>query len=516
MPGSAKVLLVGLDAAEPSLIRQWAAEGRLPHLARLIESGHAANLRSCAAEFPDEVWPSTYSSVNAAVLGKYYYIQPRQGSNGLEMVGDEPKAEQFWVTASRHGKRCAVIDAPKTALGPALNGIQLARWGTHATRCEMATHPPELLPQILAKHGRYPLETSDNHGRSPAEYRKLRDQLIEGARKHGALFRDLISREPWDLFFCAFSETHAAGHQFWHMLDASHPRHDPRDRHGLNSALREIYAAVDAELGTLIDAAGPAADVIVFSGHGMKGQYHGRDFIPTLLEMWGFAGERDIDPDPSRETRRVLRRDALRMLKAAVPIQVQYAVKSLLPSALEDAIVCRVMGSGKLNPRARVNYVPNNDLNPAFRVNLKGRDPDGIVEPGREYEELIERLTRRLAELIDPATGQPAIGRITRLRDLYHGPKLEVLPDLTAMWAGEGWIGEVRSPGYGAVAGDHNDLRTGGHNSDGFLVMRGPDFPADFACGAPTNKDLAPTVLDLLGVPIPEFMEGRSLAHQAV
>ena len=378
----------------------------------------------------------------------------------------------------------------------------------------MATHPPELLAEILAKHGRYPLATSDNHGRSSREYRKLRDQLIEGARKHGELFRDMLSREPWDLFFCVFSETHAAGHQFWHTVDPNHPRYDREDHGGLHSALREVFEAVDREMGTLIDAAGPETNVIVFSGHGMHGQYHGRDFIPKLLETWGLSGPRNVEPDPARETRLTPRRDFVQVLKDAIPIQVQYVVKSLLPRSLEDAMVCRVMGSATLDPRARVNYVPNNDLNPAFRVNLKGRDPHGVIEPGREYDDLLDWLTGRLEELVDPGTGEPAVQRITRLRDVYSGPKLDLLPDLTAMWAGGRWIEEVRSPGYGTIAGGHRDLRTGGHNPEGFLAMRRPNSKVDFDFREPTHEDIAPTVLDLLGVPVPSFMEGRSLVVQ--
>ena len=360
-------------------------------------------------------------------------------------------------------------------------------------------------------HGAYPLHSCDNHGRSPGEYRKLRELLIAGVRNRGAVLRELITREGWDLFFGGFSETHCAGHQFWHLQDPDHPAYDPQDRHNLESSMADVYAAVDAEIGTLLERIDASTTVIVFSGHGMAAQYHGRDLLPTLLHIWGLDTGRNNPPDPGSESRYEIERGLVETLKETVPIQLQYAVKSVIPRKLEDAIVCRVMGSKKLNPRARINYVPNNDLNPAFRVNLKGRDPHGIVEPEAEYDALLDFLSDRLHELVNPATGRPAIRKVTRLHQTYRGPHLDVLPDLTAFWSDEAFISEVRSPGYGSVSGAHHDLRTGGHAAYGFLAMRGPGLAVDFRAEEPTGKDIAPTVLRLLDIPVPDSMEGRPL-----
>ena len=506
-----KILLLGLDSAEPVCVEEWAREGKLPNLAGLMRPGAWTRLRSPAEEFPDEVWPAIYSSQNSAQFGKYFYIQPRPGSETLELLDDTHHGKQFWTIASEAGRRCAVIDAPKTAILSAINGVQIANWGAHATRCEPSSSPVGLFAEMRRRHGEYPVHSCDNHGRSPAEYRKLRERLIAGVRNRGQVLRDVMAREPWDLFFAGFSETHCAGHQFWHLQDPKHPAYDPADRHGLASAMLDVYAAVDAEIGALLSQIDESTTVIAFSGHGMAAQYHGRDLLPTLLHVWGLDGARDKPPDPGVERRYEIERGLVETLKETVPIQFQYAVKSVIPRKLEDAIVCRVMGSRKLNPQARINYVPNNDLNPAFRVNLKGRDPHGIVEPGAAYDELLEFLAARLTELVNPATGRPAIRKVTRLRQTYKGPKMDVLPDLTAFWSDEAFIAEVRSPGYGTVAGAHHDLRTGGHAAYGFLALRGSGLAVDLGSEEPTGKDIAPTVLRLLDIPVPEWMEGRPL-----
>ncbi len=287
---SPRLLLLALDAAEPRLLRQFAAEGHMPNLHRLMTTALTAPLESAAAEFPDEVWPSIYCSSNAAVLGKYYYIQPKAGSGQLDLLEDEPRGEPFWDVLSRAGRRSAIVDVPKAALGAPVNGLQIANWGAHATRCDRASHPAGLMNDVLRTVGRYPLESCDNHGRSAREYLKLRDRLLAGISRRGQLLRLLLGRENWDLFFGAFSETHCAGHQFWHFQDPAHPAYDRDAPHSLASAIRDIYQAVDVELGRLIDEAGPETHVIVFSGHGMAPQFHGRDLIPALLDLWGLSG----------------------------------------------------------------------------------------------------------------------------------------------------------------------------------------------------------------------------------
>ena len=510
MPSHPKVLVIGLDAAEPTLIRRWCDEGHLVNLGRLMEAGTTVHLRSPAEQFPDEVWPAIYTSTNSAELGKYYYIQPQPGSTNLEVVEDRAVGAEFWITASNHGKRCAVVDVPKTGLGPPIDGIQLVNWGAHATHAETASNPSELLEQILARYGPYPLHSCDSHGLKLEEYQELRHQLLAGVTLRKRLIEDLLTSETWDLFFCVFSETHCAGHQFWHLLDPNHPRHDAHNTYGLQTAMRDVYQAVDEAVGSLVEAAGPECVAVVFSGHGMQPQYHGRELLPKLLELWGMKGPSNVEPNPGRERQVKVGRSLVRTLKEAVPMPWQYAVKKILPKKIEEALVCRFMGANKLDVDARAFYVPNNDLTPAIRINVKGRDPQGLVPEGRPYEELCEFISTRLRELINPATNKPALHKVSRTRDLYSGRHLEVLPDLTAMWSGEAPIEALYSPGYGTVVGGHHDLRSGGHGAEGLLIVRDPagrSIEVDEASG----RDLAPSILQLMGVPVPETMEGKSL-----
>ena len=503
-----RVLLIGLDAAEPALLRRWMDSGHLPRLRRLVQAGAAAELSTPALQFPDLVFHAAYTGRKPANLGRYFFIQPSPRSGALELVNETlVEGETFWETAGRRGRRCIVLDAPKLGLRPSAGGVQLVGWGAHGANPPLGSFPDRLAGEILARHGPYPVAKCDNHGKRTQSYRRLRRRMLAGVEARRALLLEHMRSGPWDVFFAVFAETHCAGHQFWHFEDETHPLHPGAAAHGLRGAMRDVYAAVDRALGDLVDAAGPDTQVIVFSSHGMRPQYHGRDLLPALLRLWGMHAQRNAPADAARERRQVVRQPLLKAVREAVPLPLQYVVKRCMPAQVARTLVVRFAGTVRLEVEARAFYVPNNEITPAVRINLIGRDPFGKVAPGREYEELRDFLAARMSELINPRTGRPALDDVSLMDRVYPGGLRHVLPDLTGYWSPAAPIDALYSPGYGTVVGSHRDYRTGGHAPTGFVVMT----PARGDLDGADIVDIAPSVLDLLGVPIPAGVEGRSL-----
>ncbi|MEO1341437.1 MAG: nucleotide pyrophosphatase, partial [Cyanobacteria bacterium J06635_13] len=151
---------------------------------------------------------------------------------------------------------------------------------------------------------------------------------------------------------------------------------------------------------------------------------------------------------------------------------------------------------------------------PAFtnghiRINLKGRERDGIVEPG-DYQALCQELRDVLYELSDGRTGKKIVKQvvITRNNPLDSNPKLPDA-DIVILWQ-EPITDVVDSPRLGRV-GPLTHCRAGGHKSQGFLIAKGPNIPPgiDFSHGE--TVDLAPTILNLMNAPIPQYLDGKSL-----
>jgi predicted AlkP superfamily phosphohydrolase/phosphomutase len=147
------------------------------------------------------------------------------------------------------------------------------------------------------------------------------------------------------------------------------------------------------------------------------------------------------------------------------------------------------------------------DRNSHIRINLKGREPLGIVEPGGDYASLLDQLEAALKALINPLTGRAAVEEVFRLRTLFPGDRAEDLPDLAVLWSAEAPIDEVSSPQLGVIRRPIRETRSGNHIDEGFLLARGPNFKE--GCGEYEGHilQIAPTLLRLHGVAIPAQYE---------
>ena len=151
---------------------------------------------------------------------------------------------------------------------------------------------------------------------------------------------------------------------------------------------------------------------------------------------------------------------------------------------------------------------------PAFtnghiRINLKGRERDGVVEP-EEYHALCAELSQMLYELTDARTGKKIVKQVvvTRTNPLDSDPKLPDA-DIVILWQ-EPITDVVDSPKLGRV-GPLTHCRAGGHKSQGFLLGKGPNIPQGWDFSQAETVDLAPTILNLMQAPIPEYMDGKNL-----
>jgi predicted AlkP superfamily phosphohydrolase/phosphomutase len=151
------------------------------------------------------------------------------------------------------------------------------------------------------------------------------------------------------------------------------------------------------------------------------------------------------------------------------------------------------------------------DLEGCIRINLRGREPEGIVEPGREYSDLCEEIRARLVELTNPASGVPAVRHVWIRNEVFPGERQEQLPDLIVTWNDEAPFTTLASPRFGSIEGENSDPRPGTHSPYGFLLAAGAGVPSRLeGCGR--LVDVAPTAMKLLGLTPPAYMDGVPLS----
>jgi predicted AlkP superfamily phosphohydrolase/phosphomutase len=502
------VLMIGLDAAESSLIEQWMEEGRLPNLAALRRQGSWARIRPSSDWMVGSLWPSFYESSSPDRFGMYHYLVWRPDL----MTTSRPEPSwmpltPFWRELPAQGRRVIALDVPLCYAPDEYGGLELSGWATHELLQAPGSSPGSLLRTVRQRFGDTPLPRETTYRLTAAQSLAVRDRCVEVAAKVGELGATLLRENPWDLALVCFTSLHRGGHLLWDrtILEGT-PTAAELD--AFDHALRDIYIACDREIGRLVEAAGPDASIMAFSLHGMGPNADRTCLLPEMLAR--VLQNRPSEGSSVREERLT---DKLRRL---VPGGWRARIKRRLPRRLADWLTV-YWRTGKRDWSTTRAFVAFCDLDGYVRINLRGRERDGIVPP-EEYGPLCERIAEGLRTFRDAETGEPLIREIHFGTQVFGaGPKRAHLPDLVVEWVDSPAIAHrgVRSDRYGSIPwptpGRHPLGRSGNHRREGFLIAAGPGFQGGGLGESLRVVDLAPTALELLGLPMPASFQGRSI-----
>jgi predicted AlkP superfamily phosphohydrolase/phosphomutase len=475
----ARVLLVGLDAADPGLVSELCGAGRLPNIASLLREDGGARVTNPDGVYVGAVWPTLVTGTSPGHHGRWWPGRLHPGTYQVRPF--EPSdlgAEPFWNALDRAGRRVALVDVPHTRADPDLGVTQVVEWGAHDPAVGLQTSPSSLAGELVARFGRHPVDDCDRYA-VEAQHEQLARGLLRGVDRKAELTRFLLDQAEWDAFMVVFGESHCVGHQCWHLHDGDHPRHDAAVAGVMGDPVVDVYERLDAALGHLCAGVAPDAEMFVLLSHGMGPHYDGSSVLTDVLRRLELAWDRQPSTWATARDRvahgwnHVARRLRLRPRKTWV-----------------------VDGSRSFF------RAPNAGLCSAIRINVGGREPAGLVAPGEEYEELVSELEAELLTLVNVETGKRAVQRVLRPVELFDGPKVAQMPDLLVEWHQESPIRSLASPTIGRVEGECEGHRTGDHRKDGLLLRRGPTA-ARHTGNVVDSCDLAPATCSLLDVPLP-------------
>jgi predicted AlkP superfamily phosphohydrolase/phosphomutase len=507
----ANLLVISFDSLEATLVDRWIDEGLLPTFAELRRRGAEIQLDNDIAMLPDSIWLEIATGRRCSKLGWYWRPeQVHQGEATLRPnLPDDFELIGTWDHASASGKRVAVLDVPYVLPPEQLNGVQLREWGTHGPAYGPGSYPEGLLEELVERHGAYPLPHSfdaayhywgcDSQDGSTEALLPIPRQLREAIEVKARVFRDVLDRERWDLFFGMFAEAHCAGHQLWHFFDESSPWHEPNAPEELRTGVRDTYVQLDASLAHLLKGAGTDATVLVLLSHGMGPHIAGWQLLPELMVRLGYgSADRVVQSVRSR-----LPRPVRQAIRAVLPQRVRTRMKDSMGISAQPFEL----------PLTRAAAV-RDGFNGAIRVNLKGRDPMGQVEPGAEYDAICDDLIQAFEELRDRETGEPVVTAAVRTDDVYGTDRHPNLPDVIVQFRRDRPVWSVTSKRVGTVtepARNRELPRSGDHTPNSRVWAVGPGIePGPRPRG--NVLDLSPTILRLLEVPVPGGLEGRELA----
>ena len=501
-----RIVTLGLDAADATLIARWIEEGSLPTLRALRDNGVWVSLLHPTAIPSAAVWPSIFTGV---LPGKHGIIHNLQfDSNSQTIALTHPSQcflPPFWRLLDQGGHRSTIVDVPFNYPLSGFAGTQILDWGTYERHYRSHSLPREVLTDIEARFGAYPFgaEMSRDAPWSERRFRRVRAELLQGVRLKGEAIRWLLSGSPWDFFMAVFGETHPVGHYFWNYRasGADSPKSAAAD--DANESIKTVYKAVDEEIAKIVDALDPQTTLLVVSGQGMGRNYAHWHILPEVLSRLGCLATHSAKAGRSGS------RLGLRSIRDAIPLKIRRSVSRRLPGSWRDRLRLHWANSRIDWSRTRAFDLPT-DLFGYIRVNLKGREPQGIVEAGAEYDALCDRIRDALMRLIDQFTGKPIVRDVLRADRVFLGPARNRFPDLLVLWQDETPAATVCSDEIGRISVAFPDQRAGNHKPHGFAIIYGHAVDR----GQKTSGlivDIAPTILRYFDLDIPASFDGRPL-----
>lgn len=463
MPDVKRVMIIGLDCAEPSLVLGRYRD-QLPTLSALADAGAYGRLESVVPPITVPAWSCMMSSRTPGDLGIYGFRNRADHSyDGLFIAnGAAVKEPRLWDIVGRRGMRSIVLGVPGTFPVKPLNGVMVSCFLTPSVESQY-TFPPALRNEVEDVVGEYLFDCTEFRTEDKDD---LLRQIYEMTDKRFALAEHLLSTKPWELFAMVEMGTDRIHHGFWKDMDAAHRKHVPGGAY--ENAILDYHVHVDGLLAKLLEHADEETAVLVVSDHGAKRMDGGIRINEWLRQEGLLALERE--PEGRSSTRE-----------------------------------CGIDWS-----RTKV-WAEGGYYSRVF-LNVEGREPDGTI-PAADYERFRDELAARIAAIPDDE-GRPIPTKVFRPEDVY--PEIKgVAPDLIVHF------GDLYWRAVGTVGGDEGlytfDNDTGpddaNHAQHGMFILRAPGVVPGLREGAHL-LDVAPTVLELLGQPVPPAMRGASLLER--
>ena len=494
-----RLLVIALQEATRDLLDPWLEQGLLPNIAALMQAGTSGRVHAQAPLITPHNWANILTGVNAGQHGIFDYWQ--RGADGIfrETSPAALKAQPIWAKLRGTGLRSTLVNLPMTWPLPEIDGVAVAGGGLGAVPMREIFAPRELYDRLIAGHGAYRPEATAPGGRKKRDYITLFD--IETPRTTAA-FEFLLNAQHWDFAMVYFIDAAMAQHYFWADMEegSANPYSD---------VVASAYKNLDAAVGRLVAAAGSDTVVFVMSECGAGPMRSGIN-LNNWLDQQGLL---------------CARHGPLAGLKHFVEDNLLPLAKRTLPPALKSGLSNSSLALRNWASSSGTQLDLDWSRTKAFSrgkegniyVNLAGRDPHGIVQPGSEYNELLNYVGDALRKLQDPNTGAKVVTGVARPEQLYAGPAVEFAPDLIVDWSDAAYMMTERGRSSGDVFVERwrkgmSWPTTGSHRYDGVLIAAGPGISAGGQIGFASQFDLLPTWLNILGQPVPSELKGRVLS----
>lgn len=465
------LVVVGLDGASFELIDPWIGEGELPNIAKIKKEGVWANMSSVLPPVTSPNWKCYSTGKNPGKLGVFWWqnIDWRNGKVYYPVTRMSENKE-VWDYMGEEGLRVGIVGMPTTYPPKKVNGFLIAG-------CEAGDRNftyPEALEEELNRAGwrnlpRASIELDRN---------EASQEIHEIIDKHFRLASNLGERYHVDFLNITVFPINILQHYLW---DA------PETKAG--------WRIIDEHLGKILNT---GCDLIIMSDHGSN-RIECVFNINTWLEHEGYL-------NLNLGLMRMLYKLGINqqsMMRFLSKLRMLELARRILPSAVRQALPD---ASGEIKREAKASKIDWQ----RSKALASGQGPIYLnpLLDSHDSEALRREIKQKLEALTDPATGKRIIESVYSRDEIYEGKYLAEAPDLI-MDQAKG----VHIPG-GIVQREMfaPPQRWQAENKKvGWLMAYGPNIKRREKIDNVSILDLAPTILHLMDIPIPEDMDGRVL-----
>lgn len=514
-----RVLVLGLDGATWTILDPLLAQNKLPTLSALIRNGTRSILRSCIQPSSEQAWSAFATGKQNGKFGLYGFYQRTNQSYALEYINaSHRRAATLWRILSERQKKCVVVNVPLTWPVEPVRGALVSGLMTPGLDSQF-TYPPELKNELLHELGEYIIDVDIERGAT--DIRSL-DELAARVKRMSELqtraFEYLLEKDPdWDFGMLVHRAPDILCHKFWRYMDPAHPLYDERQAAQWGGVIHECFQYLDVFNARLLEKfTGADTTVIVLSDHGFGPLTHAI-YLNLYFSQQGLLAYKPRQSSPISSALRA----GVKRLNNPLVGSVKNKVFEILPQLKSNLHYS--MAYGNMDWSRTKAYAVGTMGN--VYLNVRGREPQGCVDP-KDYESTRDAVISAMRSLQDPETRQPVFDFVYRREEIYKGDALDQAPDVIGLidgpyhiaavdWRGsaDGQKKIVEKVGSGLLFVSDT---SGQHRMDGMLVANGAGILAaseSLFDGTPTPNlmDLAPTILQLFGEPIPDDMDGRVL-----
>jgi len=453
-----KVLVLGLDCATPQLVfDRWRQD--LPTLSGLMDEGIYGKLESSNPPITVPAWSCMMSSKDPGQLGFYGFRNRKDHSyDGLFFANSSSvKEDRVWDILGRAGKKVILVGIPQTYPPRPVNGDLITCFLTPDTRSQY-TYPPALKAEVERIAEGYILDVDDFR---TEDKQRILDTIHSMTVKRFRVMRHLLANRDWDFAMMVEMGIDRIHHGFWKYMDPSHPKYEAGNP--WENSIHDYYKVVDQEIARVL--AGVPSDTVVYvvSDHGARSMLGGICVNEWLMQK-GYLTLKEVPTSPT-------------------------------PIGKVEIDWSKTMAWGEGGYYSRIF------------MNVQGREPQGMI-PAADYEKVRSELIAGLQGIADEKGRN--IGTVVHRPEEIYRKCNGVPPDLLTYFGNLDWR-SVGSVGMGSIWTYENDTGPDDANHDwhGIFIRRSPGRSGRGEVQGLRLFDMAPTILQDFGLPIPGDMIGK-------